>query len=259
MGSIRKVLKAIALITWVIVSVILFFVFKLIPGFDEQRMPRLFHRGVCKILGLKVTLQGELSNASPLLFVSNHISYLDIFVMGQYLKGYFVAKSDVASWPVLNKLAKLQNTIFVERRGPKARQQTTILQDHLAEGRNIIFYPEGTSTNGIEVKPFKSTLFAAAETDRYDLTIQPVSITYTRLNGKGMDQATRDNFAWYGEMPFLSHFLNVLSQPVVEVELKVHQAVSFSDFEDRKALAAHCDAVVRKGLEESIHQSGSTS
>ncbi|NNC99252.1 MAG: 1-acyl-sn-glycerol-3-phosphate acyltransferase [Gammaproteobacteria bacterium] len=150
-----------AMLVWIVLMPTLFFIARLAryPGYAE--LPHYFHRGVRTILGLRVAFSGEMSRQKPTLFVSNHISYLDVFVLGG-IRAFFIAKSEVASWPILGHLARFQNTLFFERAAGKARHQLSKMQNHLSRGTSLILFPEGTSTEGTHVEPFKSSLFAAA-------------------------------------------------------------------------------------------------
>lgn len=256
-NRLRQFTRLVLLILWSLIMPMVFFLSKLIPWFDSQRLPRVYHWGVCKLIGLRVQFKGNLSSHIPTLFVSNHVSYLDIFALGQKLPGSFVAKSEVASWPVLNKLAKLQDTLFIERKANRAKQQLQLFQQHLSTQRNLILFPEGTSTNGAEVKPFKSSLFAAAETDELSVQVQAVTIVYTHYDGRGMNQSERNNFAWYADMPFAAHFFNVLSLRNFTAVVQFHPPMMVSDFAHRKACAEQAEQQVRASLEQELSDSGS--
>ena len=149
-----------------------------------------------------------MSAVRPTLFVCNHSSYLDITVLGSMILGSFVAKTEVASWPFFGMLAKLQRTIFVDRRRHSTHTQRDDLLARLTEGDNVILFPEGTSNDGNRVLPFRSALFSVAEPRRHgggegqikDLIVQPVSIAYVRLNGLPVGHGLRPLFAWYGDM-----------------------------------------------------------
>ena len=111
-----------------------------------DKIPRRFHRRVTRMFGIQIKTKGQMSEVHPTLFVSNHISYLDIFVFGAVIEGSFVAKSDIASWPVAGWLAKMQRTIFVEReQRTKIGAQRTRVQDRFERGGHVILFPEGTS------------------------------------------------------------------------------------------------------------------
>lgn len=253
----RQLARLVLLLLWSLIMPMAFFLSKLIPGFDSQRLTRVYHWGVCTLIGLSVQFKGDLSAHIPTLFVGNHVSYLDIFALGQKIPGSFVAKSEVASWPVLNKLAKLQDTLFIERKANRAKQQLQLFQQHLITQRNLILFPEGTSTNGAEVKPFKSSLFAAAETDELSVQIQAFTIVYTQYGGRGMNQSERDNFAWYADMPFAAHFFNVLALRNVTVVVQFHKPMTISNFANRKACAEQAEQQVRGSLEQELIDSGS--
>ncbi len=225
--------------------------------FSTEVTPRFFHWGLCKIFGLRLSTSGQMCTQRSTLYIANHVSYLDIFLIGSIVPGYFVAKSEVAGWPLLGKLAQLQNTLFIERNSRRAREQVEILQKQLVDGGNLILFPEGTSTEGAHVEPFKSSLFHAAESDVVDIQIQPMTLAYTKHKNKNMSASIRDYYAWYATMPFLSHFVQALGMRNADVELIFHKPVKISDFDSRKACAEHCWQVVDSALRERIKPSTS--
>ncbi|WP_189398510.1 lysophospholipid acyltransferase family protein [Arenicella chitinivorans] len=223
-----------------------------IPG--HMRLIPLFHAGLCRILGIETVVSGELCAARPTLYVSNHSSYLDVFVLG-FLPAYFIAKSEVAGWPVLGRLAKLQHTLFVERRAGKAKHQLHTMQAHLAEGNSLTLFAEGTSTDGAHVEPFKSSLFAAAnlgESERR-VAIQPITVAYTHYNGERIvEQRVRDHYAWYARMPFAPHFMGLMPLKKVGAKIHLHPVCYLDEFETRKLCADHCQQQVADKLDELI-------
>ncbi len=240
-----------ALILWLTVMPILFFVVRALGLAWYQELPHYFHRGVQWILGLRVTKSGVESCQSPTLFVSNHISYIDIFALGE-IRAYFIAKSEVANWPVLGPLSRFQNTLFIERSAGKAKEQIKTLQDHLAKGQSLILFPEGTSTDGAHVEPFKSSLFESARLadQQPRVAIQPLTIVYTHHAGLKMDQSLRDNYAWYAKMPFTPHFFNLFTLKKVDVKVHFHPVTYIDEFESRKACADHCCEQVSSKMAE---------
>src|SRR5262249_50397105 len=162
----------------------------------------IFHRIFLRLLGIKIVVYGAPSAQSPVLFLSNHTSYLDIPVLGSILPASFVAKSEVASWPFFGFLAKVQNTVFVERRPVRAAEKRSQLEQHLAKQHDLILFPEGTSSAGLTVLPFKSTLFHILESPPAGLpiTVQPVSVSCVARDGKPLSLADRDHYAWYDDM-----------------------------------------------------------
>jgi lyso-ornithine lipid O-acyltransferase len=178
--------------------------------------------------------------------VSNHASWLDIFALNACQRVYFVSKAEVAGWPGIGWLARATGTVFIARDRRKAKAQEGLLAERLRSGHRILFFPEGTSTDGRRVLPFKSTLFSAVgQPDLRDvLWVQPVSVIYHAPVGRDAR-----HYGWWGDMAFGPHFTQTLSvwrQGGVEVVF--HDPVRVADFPDRKALARHCEDVVRAGV-----------
>jgi len=223
------------------------FLINQVIGFtDKWRLIRRFHAGANWFFNLNVTYEGELWDQSPTIYVSNHSTYMDVFVLGAKLPGSFIAKSEVAGWPVFGKLATLQGTFFFERNAIRAADQISQLQTHLGNGESLIFFPEGTSTPGTHVEKFRSSLLAAAGLE--GVKIQPISVAYATYEGQPMDQNTRDHYAWYIPMPFLSHFLGGLGLGRVGVKVILHDPIDIADFDSRKTCATYCEQKVREGL-----------
>lgn len=219
-------------------------------------LPRFYHRMCCRILGFTVAVEGEPSSARPTLFVSNHVSYVDITVLGSLLPASFIAKAEISKWPLFGLLARLQRTVFIERIGARAAKHRDEMATRLADGDNLILFPEGTSDDGNGVLPFKSALFAVAERGVGDggaaLILQPVSIAYTRLDGMPLGRSLRPNFAWYGDMTLLPHLWEMLGLGVVTVQVIFHPPIDADALGSRKALADHCHRVVAGGVEKAI-------
>jgi 1-acyl-sn-glycerol-3-phosphate acyltransferase len=218
------------------------------------RFPRWFYRQVSKLAGLRLECRGHPSHRHPTVIVSNHVSYLDIAVLGALVDARFVSRADIAAWPFIGWSAKVQGTVFVERVAQDARRHLDRVRDRLATGDNLIFFPEGTSSDGQRVLPFKSTLFAVAEPKAGDrpVQVQPVSIAYTRLDGVPMGRYLRPLFAWYGDMEFWGHLWRVLSLGKATVEVTFHEAVTLEACGNRKVLSDHCHRQVSLGLSSAL-------
>ncbi|RME66323.1 MAG: 1-acyl-sn-glycerol-3-phosphate acyltransferase [Alphaproteobacteria bacterium] len=220
-------------------------------------MPRFIHRVFCRAAGIEVIGVGKPANGST-LFVANHISWLDIPVLGSQLPASFVAKTEVGEMGIMGTLAAMQRTIYVERDARhRSGEQRDRIVERLAAGDNIILFPEGTSTSGNRVLPFKTSLFGVAEqAARYrdeaggtcDLRIQPVTLAYTHVNDLPLSRAGRYKIAWVGEDEFAPHFRQVMRLGRIRAVLQYHAPVRLADFGSRKALAQHCHAVVAAGL-----------
>lgn len=199
-------------------------------------------RNAFRILGMGFRVSGRLMRESGAV-VANHTSWLDIFALNARKRIYFVSKAEVANWPGIGWLARATGTVFIERDRKKAQEQTRVFQERLKAGHKLLFFPEGTSTDGLRVLPFKTTLFAAffAEELRNFMYVQPVSVVFHAPKGQP------DRFyGWWGDMEFGPHLLKTLgARRQGAVELIYHEPAKVSDFENRKALAAHCEAAVR--------------
>lgn len=220
-----------------------------------KRLPMIYHRGVCRLLAFRVEQHGEISRTRPTLFVCNHTSYLDISVLGAVLPASFVAKAEVRSWPLFGLLARLQRTVFVERKASRTAQHRDEMVRRLEMGDNLILFPEGTSNDGNRVLPFKSGFFGAAEIEinGKPLTVQPVSVSYTHLDGIPVGRRYRPYFAWYGDMEMAGHLWNVFGLGQTTVAVEFHEPVTIAEFASRKELAAHCQRVVSDGVSRGIH------
>ncbi len=188
--------------------------------------------------------------AEPVIYVINHISWLDIVVVGGLIKGCFVAKAELEEWPVFGGLADVQRTIYVQREERhRAGDQKNGIADRLVNGDNIILFPEGTSGLGNVVLPFKTSLFGITQDSRLtNLIIQPVTLSYTHLNGLPLLRAQRALVAWVGDMSFGSHALQLLFQSSLRALVQFHAPVRRGNFASRKHLSAACEDVIATGL-----------
>ena len=215
----------------------------------RRYLPCWYHKAVCKLLGIRVHLSGAPMARGPVLLVSNHISWLDIPVLGSIAPLSFVAKNEVSTWPFISMLARLQRTVFIDRtrRSSVAATRGQILERLTAKER-VILFAEGTSSDGNQVLPFKSSLFAAIEPSESNgdgHLVQTVAIVYTRVHGLPMNRQQRPAVAWYGDMDMLSHTWGVLKLGPLDVQVRLGEPVAMSGIGDRKALAVHAYEQVR--------------
>lgn len=174
--------------------------------------------------------------------VANHTSWLDIFALNVAKRIYFVSKSEVAGWPGIGWLARATGTVFIERNRAKAHEQTEVFHDRLFAGHKLLFFPEGTSTDGLQVLPFKTTLFQAffEPSLRDEIFIQPVTVFYTAP--VGLDARF---YGWWGDMSFGSHLIAILaSRAQGKVTVVYHTPLKVAAFANRKALALACERAV---------------
>ncbi|PPR78851.1 MAG: hypothetical protein CFH01_00756 [Alphaproteobacteria bacterium MarineAlpha2_Bin1] len=217
-------------------------------------IPHHYHKFVIRLISLRVIKYGKCTSRKPLLIVSNHISWLDILVISSSLKVSFVAKKEVKDWPFFGILAQLQRTVFIERSMKDLIAQKKTMAKRLLVGDNLLLFPEGTSSDGKKVLPFKSSLFSLAELNQkeYKITIQPITIAYTGINGLPAGLNERPLFAWFGEMSLISHILTLLLAGPAESVIIFHDPQTIGDFNSRKDLSEHCEELISNGLSRAI-------
>lgn len=216
----------------------------------RETLPVFYHRTCCKLWGMTIEVRGELAKDRPTLLISNHVSYLDIPVLSNLGGLSFVAKSEVASWPFFGLLAKLQRTVFVDRRRASAVRQRDAIGERLAAGDRLVLFAEGTSNDGNRVLPFKSALFSVAEQgdEGQKLTMQSVSIAYTSLNGMPIGRGLRPFYAWYGDMDLGGHLWAFAGLGRTHIVITLHPPVDPKAFPSRRALASFMYAQVSSGV-----------
>jgi len=222
----------------------------------RKTFPNRYHRFLCRLFGIRVRVIGTPVQDQGVLVVANHTSYLDILVFSAAARLSFVAKAEVATWPFFSTLARLQETVFVER---TRRSQTATARDQIRErllaGDALVLFPEGTSSDGNRVLAFKSALMGAVEaTIREDpqgrvkhVLVQPASCAYVGVHGLPMGRENRPLFAWYGDMDLVPHLWECVKTGPIDVVLEFHKPISIDTVGNRKQLAAIAEEVVRKG------------
>jgi 1-acyl-sn-glycerol-3-phosphate acyltransferase len=244
-------LRAFGLVTWILFWMAVFSFFKKIsrPRTAAFILRRVIYGGLVKISGFKVEVLGAPSAVTPTLYVANHCSYFDIMVLGSLLEAAFVAKKEVGGWPGIGFLATLAGTVYVERRARHSRTQRDEMKAKLdGEAQSLILFPEGTSSDGRSVLPFKSALFSVAEAGGATLPVQPISLSYNGLDGLPMGRNWRSYFAWYGDMELADHIWLALGLGRAKVTVVFHPPVTMETLPSRKALADHCFIAVRRGV-----------
>ena len=216
-----------------------------------RRFPHWYHRQVCRLIGARLTVEGEVSSSRPVLLVSNHTSWLDIPVLSALAPVSFVAKKEVGRWPFVSSLARLQRTVFVDReRRAGAGETASEIMQRLAEGDTIVLFAEGTSSDGNRVLPFLTSLFGAALPSagpraRPDAVVQTLSLVYTHLHGVPLGRADRPLTGWYGDMEMTGHAWELLKSGPLDVRIRIGPPVPLEHFSDRKELARKTEGDVR--------------
>ena len=197
---------------------------------------RAWGRAACAILGLHVRCEGAPPRDAPFFLASNHLGYLDVITIAAHVPCRFVAKADVASWPVLGALARAGRTIFVDRTSRADLPRVVRLMDEARRaGASVTFFPEGTSSGGDVLLPFRTSLFEAPASAGYPVFC--VSLSYATPAGA---PAARTAVCWWGDMTFMDHFWGLLRLPRIDGRLAF--ASTPAEGADRKALAASARA-----------------
>ena len=218
-------------------------------------IPYFYHKICLRIFGIKIKTFGKVSINSPILLISNHASYLDIIILGSLFKTSFIAKKEIAKWPLLGILAKLQNTIFIDRRVSSLKNQENQIIKHLNEKKNLVIFPEGTSSDGNRVLPFKSSLFNIFEKNlNSKILVQTITIVYKKINGIPMNRIERKNITWHSNMDLIPNIFNVLKKLSIEVEIIFNDEFLPSKEYDRKKLALHCWEKINYNLINSLYR-----
>ena len=220
-----------------------------------RSFPNRYHRLVAAIFGIHIRIIGKPVTGEGVLLVGNHTSWADIIIFSAVTPLSFVAKAEVARWPLFGSLARLQRSVFVERERRSATGDVRdTIRDRLLAGDALLLFPEGTSSDGNTVLPFKSALLGAAEArlaSGAHVKVQPVSAAFTGLHGMPMGRENRPLFAWYGDMEMVSHLWEALQAGPLDVVVQFHEPLSL-DVMDRKALAASARQTVQTGLAQAL-------
>jgi len=224
-------------------------------------LPILFHRAVLRLFSVRVTQSGTPpAPGEPALVLSNHVSWLDILALGSLRPLSFVAKSEIAGWPVIGTLARLQRTIFIDRarRASTASVNETVAA-RLAAGDLIVLFAEGTTGDGNRVLPFRSSLVGAARTAlqaegaRVDrIRLQPLAVTYPRRNGLPVVRGERPEIAWYGDMELAPHLALFAANGPLDVHIAWGPPILFEAGTDRKHATAMAEIAVRRAVGASV-------
>ncbi|QUJ77659.1 1-acyl-sn-glycerol-3-phosphate acyltransferase [Sulfitobacter albidus] len=249
LGWLRVVLRAAALIVLVFGALAVLLLVRLIErplcGLHRPVTPSITKfvcRNGLRICGIGLRVRGAPMRSRGAV-VANHTSWLDIFVLNASKRIYFVSKSEVAGWPGIGWLARATGTVFIERTPARARAQTELFQARLMAGHKLLFFPEGTSTDGQQVLPFKTTLFQSffGDTLRAAIWVQPAAVVFHAPAG-----ADRRFYGWWGDMDFGPHLIQSLTPARGgSVDVIYCPPLKVSDFADRKALARAAEEAVR--------------
>lgn len=276
-AQVRAALRLGALVVWVPLSVGFEACLLPVPGTAKIRWTRVIWGVLCKILGLRIRVIGQRVGTvggptarkrgeRPVIYIANHMSWLDVPVLGTLLPSVFVAKGDIEKWPVMGLISQIGRTIFVSRQRNTTGRERDEMISRMNGGDNLVLFPEGTSSDGSRVLPFMSAFFAiakapklrgkgaeaaeaAATADDSSMTplIQPVSLVYDELNGLPLCRFRRPVFSWYGDMDLGPHVWQLLQWRGGRATVVLHEPLDPDLFPSRKALAQATWKAVAEG------------
>ena len=245
------ILKLIVFVSFSIPLIIVrLFLGKIIPLFGKW-LPVIFHKLLIWLLSIQIDFEGaiDISNNSN-LYISNHLSYLDIPILGSTFPMRFVAKSEVEVWPLFGFLAKLGRTIFISRNRSDSLDQKNKIFKSLSSDEKVFIFPEGTTSDGNRVLDFKSSSFSALEGQNF--SIQPIVIVYSDLNGIPINRWLRPVIAWYGDMDLKPHLLKLASLRSIKVRLIYLDVVNTKNFCNRKDISNYLENKIKKVYSSAI-------
>lgn len=197
--------------------------------YGMTRMIRLWARGLLRIFNIRLKVFGDIDSCYGGLIVSNHMGYVDVFVHAAVFGLRFSPKVEVKSWPVLGWYTGLAHPIWIDRSSRlKAQKSLEEFRESLEHRIPLIVYPEGTSTDGTKVLPFKSSLFEVILEG--DFAIQPILTLYRVPEGA-------DSPCWYGDQGLMPHVWRLLGIPRIDAEVHILAPIR-AEGRDRKVLAA---------------------
>ncbi len=213
-------------------------------------LPVVWHTVARRVLGLRIRVVGSPAPLRPLLMTANHVSWIDIVALGSLAPVSFIAKAEVAGWPIFGTLARLQRTVFVDRtrRGDTGRVAEEIA-GRMTAGDAMILFAEGTSSNGNEVLPFRSALVGAAArlaaSAGGPVHVQPVALAYTGLQGLPMGRRLQPLAAWYGHMDLVPQLWAIVREGALDMTIVFADPILLGPGSDRKALTGAAERTVR--------------
>ena len=216
----------------------------LLPGHGKRWMARIYWAGVCHLLGIERRVVGVASGPA-VVFACNHTSWLDVPVLGGTLEACFVAKAEVGEWPIVKIIARLGRTVFVSRKANQTALERDAMRARLVAGDALILFPEGTSSDGTRVMPFRSPFFAIVEGAATQ--VQPVSVVFDRLDYLPARRTTRPVTSWYGDMDLAGHFWRLARHRHLRATIVLHDPIDPAAYPSRKALALAVWAVISDG------------
>lgn len=254
-GGWRVVCRALLIVVWTLSCLPVQAVLVVLPGRLNEGFARFYWAGMCRIIGIGIRVVGTQAvhgaEGRPVVYVSTHSSWLDVPVLGARLHASFIAKEEIGRWPVVSWIAALGRTVYVRRKRTSTARERDEMRLRLAGGDNLILFPEGTTSDGSRVLPFRSAFLSIAEVpvtaDGRTALVQPVSLVYDRVSGMPVGRAGRSLFAWVGDQDLASHFARLGRERGLRATILLHPPLDPAAFGSRKALGEAVWRIVADG------------
>ncbi len=242
--KLRVLRRLLLIVLWTLPCIPIQALFMALPGRINERFARLYWAVMCWIIGVGIRVVGtpaqQGGDGRPVVYVSTHSSWLDVPVLGARLQASFIAKEEIGQWPVVSWIAALGRTVYVRRKRTSTVRERDEMRQRLAAGDNLILFPEGTTSDGSRVLPFRSAFLSIAEVpvlaDGRTALVQPVSLVYDRIAGMPAGRASRSLFAWVGDQDLASHFVRLAQARGMRATILLHPPIDPAAFNSRKAL-----------------------
>ena len=253
-GRIAGMVRLALLLLVTLVSVALFLTGRLLRAWLGRWVT--FHFGVAwlwariclRLTGIRLRVHGKpISNGA---LMANHSSWLDILALRATTLMYFVSKAEVADWPGVGFITRITGTVFIERKRTEVKRQEAVLRERIAQKQLLCLFPEGTSSDGLRVLPFKTSLFSTFFVDGAgeEIRIQPVTLRY---HAPASGHLPDDVYGWWGSMGFEKHIWEVLTLSFGgAVDVMFHPPLLAAAYQDRKQLADACQKTVAQGFDK---------
>jgi lyso-ornithine lipid O-acyltransferase len=220
-------------------------------------LPKLFHRYAAWVIGMRIHQSGDVSTQKPLLLVSNHVSWLDIIVLGSVMPLSFIAKHEVGMMPAFGFLSRMQRTVFVDRsRRSETADVNRSVAARLEAGDVIVLFAEGTTGDGTRLLPFRSALLGSARDAGGRETVvalQSVALAYTHRGGLPMTASARaSDIAWTGDIDLPPHLMGILRGGPIDVTISFAEPLPYEAQTDRKKATRQIEAEVRSMLRKAL-------
>ena len=249
----RILLKVLGTIPLLLFYIVMAGIIRLFPGFRKMkraaviRIGSVFARLFLVLFRIRVRVKHRErlhTTDGARLIVSNHLSYIDVLIMSSLVPSVFITSVELKNTALLGMLARLSGSIFVERRKPSGlKREIEDIASALGQGVPVSLFPEGTTSNGDCVQPFKNSLFDAAVLT--GASILPICLRYTRVNNERLTPENRDTVFYYGGVTFATHFLRFLSIKSVNVEVIPLKVIPAHPQQSRKDLATETHKAIR--------------